>query len=64
MFGRKFNNFRDFSDINGNSNLELATNQVKKAWKDFKEVVLPGLEQRVLNIKKKQETNSTKTANK
>ena len=60
MFGRKFNNFRDFSEINGNSNLELATNQVKKAWKEFKEVVLPGLEQRVSNVKKKQETKLNK----
>jgi hypothetical protein len=55
MFGRKFNNFKDFSNVKEDENHQQAAKDVEQAWKIFKENVLPGLEKRVIEVKQKQE---------
>jgi hypothetical protein len=55
MYGRRFNNFKDFSQVDAISNVDKATTDVQTVWKQFRDVVLPGLEKRVVKVKQQQE---------
>ena len=55
MFGRKFNGFYDFSKVEEIEDWNGAFIEVKEEWNKFKDAVLPGLEKRVLEVKKSQE---------
>ena len=55
MYGRKFNGFRDFSKVEEMEDWNNAFVEVKNDWSKFKKAVLPGLEKRVQEVKKKQE---------
>jgi len=56
MYGRKFNNFHDFSHVKGGDTADnKAPKDVEKAWKQFREIVLPSLNKKVSEMKNKQE---------
>jgi hypothetical protein len=55
MFGRKFNGFRDFSNVARNQNWEGAFADVQRTWTEFRDAVLPGIAQRTAQVKKRQE---------
>jgi hypothetical protein len=54
MFGRKFNNFVDFSKIDGSTASSVPEKTIQ-SWNIFQESVLPALNKRTEEVKEKQE---------
>jgi hypothetical protein len=55
MFGRSFNGFKNFSDILVGIGNGQTSEEVKKVWKEFKEIILSEINARTLVTKQKQE---------
>ena len=53
MHGRRFNEFHEFSDVHGVIDLDKAFLQIKDIWTEFKSTVLPAIEKRTRDYKKK-----------
>ncbi len=61
MFGRKFNDFRDFSNVELPSDTDKVFVDVKQHWDQFKKLVLPAIEKKTKAVKAKQEENLNTT---
>jgi hypothetical protein len=55
MYGRKFNGFRDFSNVKKIKDSDRAFESVLKSWIQFREAILPGIFKRTMAVKSKQE---------
>jgi len=60
MYGRSFNNFHDFTNIEINDSSINTTTAIQESWTNFKNLVLPALENRTSNVKIKQEQQLNK----
>ena len=56
MFGRKFNNFKDFREVELVKDKNKGVDELKEHWNEFHQIVLPGLDKRVNEVKQKQES--------
>ena len=55
MFGRKFNGLKNFEDIQVEENIQQLHNDITSLWIQHKKIVLPAINERTFQIKKKQE---------
>jgi hypothetical protein len=61
MFGQKFNDFHDFSNVELPSDTDKVFVDVKQHWDQFKKLVLPAIEKKTKAVKAKQEENLNTT---
>lgn len=60
MFGRSANGFEDYSKVESMDDIEKAMDKKSEMWKKFKESVLPGVNLRNQEVKKKQRMDMDK----
>lgn len=53
MYGRSFNGFMDFSQT-PLADMEETVPAILQAWQEFQEAILPGIQNRTLEVKKSQ----------